>query len=581
MDPVVKRPFETSFPPTSFEDWRRAVESGGRPIAALTTKTIDGIEVPPLFASGDAATPRRPRFARTSGTWTPRPRYRQKTVSRVLARMAAAETRGARASWLLVDRPGTPGVRLDSGAALDELLSGLDLTRHDLLLDAGARGEAVARAVEERVSDPSTLHGSFGLDPLAPSAAVAAWCAERAPAMRSHLVSTRADHDAGATPVQELAVALATGVAGLRALTDAGLSVDDAAAQLLFQFAVGPDVFLETAKLRAARIAWGLVLAASGASTGARTMAMHVTTSSRTRTRRAPYVNLVRGTVEAAAAVFGGADSLTVLPFDDAIGDSDDPAERLAWNTNVILSEESFLSCVADPAAGSGYVEAMTEAFTTRAWASFQDIESKGGMEAVRRSGAWDEAVRESAEALDLNLARRRPRLVGITDFVQLAEVAVVREGGDAARGHVRRLSRPFESLRDAVDRLAPRPRVFIAALGAVEDHKPRSRFAAQLFAVAGIDTTGGEGPGAREAIPKAFEESGSKVAVVCATDATRAVEEAPLVEALRVAGAERVYVAGRPLPDGHAAPDVVHVYEGCDVLAALTDLVRFFEEGP
>ncbi len=187
-------------------------------------------------------------------------------------------------------------------------------------------------------------------------------------------------HDAGASDADELAVATAVGVAYLRALTDAGLSIDEAFAAVEFRFAVTADQFLSIAKLRAARQIWARVAELSGARD--RGQHQHAVTSRAMMTHRDPWVNMLRTTIACFAAAVGGADAITVLPFDAAIGLPDDFARRIARNTHAILHDESSLGRVVDAAGGSGYVETITAQLAEKAWAEFTAHRARG-----RRAG--------------------------------------------------------------------------------------------------------------------------------------------------------------------------------------------------
>ncbi|MCA9530523.1 MAG: methylmalonyl-CoA mutase, partial [Myxococcales bacterium] len=289
------------------------------------------------------------------------------------------------------------------------------------------------------------LRGGLGVDPLGALAAVgtlssglagsrfelaeaAAFCRREAPGVRAALVSTRPYHDAGAHAAQEIAWATATGVDYLRALTERGLSIDDAAQQVRFAFSVGGDFFTEIAKLRAARWLWSKVVAASGGGGDAQRMVAHACTSRFTTTQRDPWVNLLRGTAEAAAAALGGADSIAVLPFDAAIGASTSFAARVARNTQLVLREEAHLARVADAPGGSWYVESLTEALARAAWTELQRVEAAGGMADALAGGVIHAAVRAAARARAEAVATRRAPIVGVSEFASLDEAPVTGE---------------------------------------------------------------------------------------------------------------------------------------------------------
>ncbi|HET9141754.1 methylmalonyl-CoA mutase family protein, partial [Actinophytocola sp.] len=232
-------------------------------------------------------------------------------------------------------------------------------------------------------------------------------------------------HEAGGSDAEELGCALATAVAYLRALTSAGLSADAAAAQLEFRYAATVDQFLTIAKLRAARRLWARVAQVCGiGDTGSR---QHVVTSPAVLTRRDPWVNMLRTTIACFAAGVGGADAITVLPFDSAVGLPDGFGRRIARNTQSILLEESHLDAVLDPAAESWYVERLTSDLAEAAWAWFTEIERAGGLTAALDAGLIADRLARTWQARRANLAAGADKLTGVTVFANADEKPLVR----------------------------------------------------------------------------------------------------------------------------------------------------------
>ena len=203
----------------------------------------------------------------------------------------------------------------------------------------------------------------------------------------------RVIHAAGGSPAQELAFALASGVAALRALETAGVSLDDARKLIDFRLAADADEFLTLAKFRALRRLWAAIQRACGLE--AEAIRVHGETAWRMMTRRDPWVNLLRSTVAVFSAGLGGADSVCVLPFTQALGLPDAFARRIARNTQLAPLEESNLGKVADPAAGSGGIEALTDALVERGYALFQEIEKAGGLARALEGGAFEAQSRK------------------------------------------------------------------------------------------------------------------------------------------------------------------------------------------
>ncbi|TQE20534.1 methylmalonyl-CoA mutase family protein, partial [Streptomyces ipomoeae] len=362
----------------------------------------------------------------------------------------------------------------------------------------------------------------------------------------------------------ELGCSLATGVSYLRELTAAGLSVEQACGQLEFRYAATDDQFLTIAKLRAARRLWARVAEVCGApASGAQIQ--HVVTSPVMMARRDPWVNMLRTTVAALAAGVGGADSVTVLPFDDALGLPNAFARRIARNTSTILIEESHLSRVIDPAGGSWYVERLTDELAQAAWAQFQWIERMGGQAAALRDGYLGPDLANTWAARTNKLAKRREPITGVSEFPHLHEKPVERapapQPPSGGLPQVRR-DDAYEVLRARSDAhltaTGARPRIFLAALGPAAAHTARLTFASNLFQAGGIEPVT-EGT---------FEESGAREVCLCSSDTLYEEQAESVAGALRAAGAEHVTLAGRPA--SYAGVDS-YVFAGCDAVAVLS----------
>jgi len=404
-------------------------------------------------------------------------------------------------------------------------------------------------------------------------------------------VSTVPHHDAGATAVQELAFALATGVEYLRRLEAAGIEPAASAARLTFRFAIDRDLFAEIAKLRAARALWSRVLAACGLDAPS-PMRIHAVTSARTLARRDPWTNMLRVTTQVFAAICGGADTITAAPFDAALGEPGELGRRLARNTQTILAEEGHVGEVVDPAGGSWYVEELTERMARLAWDEFRSLEAVGGMTRALLDGEVRRRLDASWEERLADLAIRRIPVTGISEFPDTdalldrdAPPAETDGGGERLVEPLprRRDAAPFEALRDTADARPVRPAVYLANLGPPVEHRARAVFAENLFRIGGFDVAQGDGAGdadppanARELV-EGFQASGASFACLCGAD-SRYPEAVPgAAEALKAAGARAVLVAGRAGEHEAAwrtagVDDFVHL--GMDVLELLGRLL-------
>jgi methylmalonyl-CoA mutase len=354
---------------------------------------------------------------------------------------------------------------------------------------------------------------------------------------------------------------------------------------------VGGQFFPEIARLRAARLLWSKVVAASGGPPEAQAMVLHARTASATKTKRDPWVNILRATSESFAAVVAGADSVSTAPFDEPLGTPDEQGRRLARNTQLILRDESSLNRVADPAGGSYYLEQLTGEVARAAWAELQRIESLGGMTRALVQGDVARALAETVAARDKAVRTRRLPIVGVSEFPHLGEVPVQREphptpvpvttaeGGFSPLRPVR-LAEAFESLRDASDRnlalYGTRPRAFMLSLGTLAEHTVRSMWIANALAVGGIDTAEHRDfPDAAHAA-EAFVAAGTPLAIISGPDTLYPEQVPVLAQALKAKGARAVAVAGRP-GDHEAAFRAAGVdlflYAGADLFQLLKTL--------
>jgi methylmalonyl-CoA mutase len=226
---------------------------------------------------------------------------------------------------------------------------------------------------------------------------------------------------------------MATAVAYLKVMTEAGLGIDQACRQIEFTYSIPCDQFLAIAKLRAARKMWSRITEACGASEPARAMRLHAVGAYRMMSQRDAWVNMLRTTVACFSAAVGGAESITVPPFNAAIGVPDELGRRVARNTHTILAEESNIAKVIDPAGGSWYVESRTDELARIAWSQFQEIEKAGGVVKTLADGSLAGKIAAAYAEREAALAKRRDPLTGVSEFPNVAEPPVATEAADAA----------------------------------------------------------------------------------------------------------------------------------------------------
>ncbi|RFS82467.1 methylmalonyl-CoA mutase [Actinomadura spongiicola] len=590
-----------AFPPAERDRWREMVKGVLRKSGAatddtpldeieglLTRDSYDGVPIAPLYTREDAP-PGRPGLApylrevRPDGEgvagWDVRQLHAHPDPAVTRDAILADLENGATSVWLRLGGEGGLPV-----AALPEALRGVLLDLAPVALDAGTRTAEAADAflalAAER-GNTAEASGNLGADPLGlaartgtpgsldEAATLAARCVREFPRLRAVVADGTPYHDAGGADAEELGAAVAAGVAYLRALTGAGLSVDEAFGQIEFRLAVHADQFASIAKLRAARRLWARVAEVCGAAAGT-SARIHAVTSSAMMTRRDPWVNMLRTTLAAFAAGVGGADAVTVQPFDARLGLPDDFARRIARNTQTLLLEESSLARVVDPAGGSWYVESLTEGLARAAWAWFTEIEKAGGLAAALASGLVADRIAATWARRRADIARRRAPLTGVSEFPHLAETLPARVPAPPAPGGglpVVAYAQDFEALRDRSDAhtevTGARPRVFLATLGPIAVHTARASFAANLFQAGGVETVTGA--------PEEFGASGTTVACICSSDDLYEDRAAETARILREAGAVKVWLAGKGTYEGVDRT----LYAGCDAIDVLETTLR------
>ncbi|WJY95038.1 Methylmalonyl-CoA mutase small subunit [Corynebacterium felinum] len=459
---------------------------------------------------------------------------------------------------------GTTHVVVKGEADLAALLKGVLFQYAPVRLEAGlalvSQAEALFALVDAEDADPalielgaspltSQVDGSDSVD-LETAVSLAKTCAARV-RTRAILVDSAAFSNQGATDAEEIGLALATGADYLRALTDAGLSVEQALDQLAFRFAVSDDQFAQLSKLRAARQLWARVAEIVGAPDHG-SCPQHAQTAPVMFSQRDPWVNMLRCTVAAFAGGVGGATDVEVLPFDWAIpgglpNTSRTFARRIARNTNLLLLEESHLGHVVDPAGGSYFVEAFTTELADKAWAVFSTIEKEGGFRAAVASGSVKALLDASHELTRADIARRIKKVTAINEFPNLLEAPLASELRVEPHG-VRRWAAEFEALRNRSDAFleshGKRPQVALIPLGPLAKHNIRTGFATNLLASGGIEAVnpGQVVPGTQEFAKAA---KASSIVVICGTDQEYEESGAEALTALREAGVETVLLAG------------------------------------
>ena len=600
------------FAAPSYDQWAAEVAkvlNKGRPedkllspeqaIERLRTKTVDGLVIEPLYtkqdAIGDLGSPGAAPFTRGTtvrngdmDAWDVRALHEDPDTTLTREAVRVDLERGATSIWLRVDPDAIAAS--DVANSLADVLLKLAKVDVSSRTDQVAAAEALLAVYENSDADKTELSLNLGIDPIGAAAFngtaadlsnLAQWVHRLAgyTKSRAFVVDGTIYHNAGAGDVHEVAWLLATAVEYVRALVEQGVSVDDAFDSINFRVSATCDQVATIARLRALRLAWARVGEVFGVDAAKRGARQHAVTSWREITRDDPYVNILRGSIATFSAAIGGAEAITVLPFDTAWGLPNDFSRRVARNTQIVLAEESNIGRVNDPAGGAWYIESLTRQIAEAAWAEFQKVEAAGGMRAALSAGTIAQALQGLNDKRAKLLASRKLPITGVSEFPNADEVPIT---GRSARPEApayaglawQRDSEPFEKLRDAV--AGTDAKVFLACLGARRDFGGREGFASNYFKIAGLATPSTEG-GSTEQIVEAWRSSGTPVACLCSSAKVYAASGLEVAKALKDAGAQKVLLAGniKELGDVDTAGIIdATIAVGVDVVAGLNDVL-------
>jgi methylmalonyl-CoA mutase len=453
------------------DEWRSIAEKElrGRPLEDLTWKTLEGIDIEPLYTEedvagldhlgsipGQAPFTRGPRATMYAGRpWTIRQYAGFSTAEESNAfyrRNLAAGQQGVSVAFDLAthrgydsDHPrvlgdvGKAGVAIDSVEDMKILFDGIPLEKVSVSMTMnGAVIPILANYIvagEEQGVSRADLSGTIQNDilkefmvrntyiyPPEPSMRIVSdiieYTSKEMPRFNSISISGYHMQEAGANLVQELAYTLADGREYVKAAIAAGMDVDSFAPRLSFFFAIGMNFFMEAAKLRAARLLWHRVMTEFDAqSDKSKMLRTHCQTSGVSLQEQDPYNNVIRTAYEAMSAVLGGTQSLHTNALDEAMALPTDFSARIARNTQLILQEETGVTNVVDPLAGSYYVEKLTSDLAEKAWELMEEVEEMGGMTKAVASGMPKLRIEESAATRQAMIDRGDEVIVGVNKY--------------------------------------------------------------------------------------------------------------------------------------------------------------------
>jgi methylmalonyl-CoA mutase len=543
----------TMFNQASFEDWQEKASASlkGKPIDTLYTNTYENVTLKPLYTKEDypaeltGGYPGQPDYRRgiqqlgyQSGSWHIANRIFYSNLAELKDKMDLVLTKGQ----TVISFEVTPEIFADNQALVSFFSSYKN--EYPISLNAGTLQTPLlaALAIANRAArSEGKLSGFVAADPIAEASLngglpkeenefFSEWAKmlEEArlelPGLKTVMVNTSPYHNSGANAVQELAAAVAAGVYLVQKLIDNGWELKKALSKMVFHFSIGSNFFMETAKLRAARLLWSKTAEAFGSDKEDQKMVISAETSKFTKTIYDPYVNMLRTGNEAFSAVLGGIQYLHTGSFDEALGAANAFSERVARNTQLILKSEAHLEKVADPAGGSWYIESLTKELAEKAWNLFLEIDSRGGMYETLKTGWLQEQFALTADIRKQDIFKRKKSIIGTNVYANLSED--IREPVTHGRNRkhmdgtlansmnvmlsdlpidinfieiksnftaleVKRLAEPYEELRFRADRLeneiGEKPTVGLICLGELKSHKARADFITGLLAAGGI----------------------------------------------------------------------------------------------
>ncbi len=585
---VQKERLFDQFPPVTTKEWLDKINSdlkGADFNKKLVWKTNEGFDVKPFYRMEDVENlmyintlPDQSPYLRgtkiNNNNWLIRQNIEVTNYSIANRKALTILMRGIDSLGFIISDPESINEK-NFDLLLERIfLEGVEL---NFLTNGKAREiiDLIINCVKKSYSDPNKIRGAIEADPLSRLMLNGTLCippeegfdylasvvnsAASLPHLRVIHLNASNFNNAGADIVQELAFGISMGNEYMAQLTQRGISSDMAASKIRFSFGTGSNYFPEIAKLRAARVLWSVV--ANGFQVAREEnlkMDIHCVTSEWNKTVYDPYVNMLRTQTEAMSAILGGADSLTVEPFDKVFRHPDEFSERIARNQQLILKEEAYFDKVADPAAGSYYIENLTNLIAENAWKLFLEIEDQGGFLACLKSGFIQTKLSESGAKRKNDMATRKAILLGTNQYPNTQEK--ISETVDLKKLFDKKLfenelivepiqifrgSEQYDKLRIATDKATRRPVVFLLPIGNPVMSKARSQFSANFFGCAGYQLIENQIFITVDDAVKQSVKSKSDIVVICSSD-----EEYPLIAPeifMKLKDKAIIVVAGNP----------------------------------
>jgi methylmalonyl-CoA mutase len=578
----------SEFPPISTQQWEDVIKEdlkGADYKKKLVWRTIEGINVKPYYRAEDLknlkhlnALPGESPYVRGNKTngneWEIRQDICVADIEDANKQALEAVERGATSLEMIF---GSRPVTRDDFA---KLLKGIHFGCIHFSLSTGSQTptlfDYLIDETKNRGYDASQMNGCIHFDPLGILITSGNYLVsekedfiqvkdliekakQQLPLYRVLGVSGYLFRESGSTITQELAFSLAMANEYLSKLVDLGLSIDDVAPQVHFIFSTGSNYFFEIAKIRAFRMLWDTVVKAYNPKEVTASKAyIHCTTQKWNMTVYDPYVNMLRATTESMSAVLGGADSLSVRPFDAPFHKASGFSNRVARNTQIILKEEVYLDRIADPAAGSYYIESLTDSIAAEAWKLFQKVESEGGYSKSFIKGTIQADINTIATKRLNDIATRRETILGTNQYPNFTEQMlsqidpevindkqVIDSTTIATPLKRHRGAEAFEAIRLKTEQSGKNHRVFMLTIGNLAMRLARSQFSSNFFAVAGFEVIDNNGFKTIDDGIKTALTTKADIVVLCSSDDEYANLAPEALE--KLAGKAILVVAGAP----------------------------------
>ena len=658
--------FSDDFPRSDHQTWLELVQQtlSKSALKKLKSTTYDGLEVQPLYSMqnsqgiGEGLTPRKAKkpIHIANLAWDIECISTHPDAYKANQEILEDLEKGATSIGIKIDPAGENGTRIQTVLELKTLLSGVFLNLAPIRLNMTEQClETTAiflKVLAESDINANDFFGNFGEDPLGKlivtgktsspikclldrMADISFYVSNKYPNAKTINISSEPYHNAGCSEAQELAIAMATSTEYLRSMIKSGLTIDEACDQVCFTLTADADIFMSIAKFRAAHELWRNIALASGANERGSIATINGISAPRILSRRDPWTNILRTTSACLGASIGGADAITILPFETASGLPSILGRRIARNTQIILQEEASIGRVIDPSAGSWMIESLTKQLTERAWLIFQGFEANGGLINEIESGSLQRLVLETAEIRENNIACRREPITGVSEFADIYEAPIKIEERAKAKASrttskVRkkdnaglipfpqpgkgklittltesttnqtlvgdrtdelrtkeikvqalppvRLAEGFEKLRTTSEQYelknGRKPQIFIANIGQPADYTTRAMFITNLFATGGFEIKSHSNGTDLAQICTEFQNSVAQVVVICSTDDLYRTYAEELIKKIKVHKPAIIYVAGEKNKKTEflAKTDTnIFVGDGCNVLNLLT----------